>query len=86
MTAMTISASNALKYTADMSDNPADLDTDMPINKARNQLAGVITKSRYFNGVTYLTNHGKRVAAVVPVEVAERYEAEQRRASSETAD
>lgn len=53
------------------------LDKDLPIFKARNQLAEVIEKARYFDGVTYLTNRGKRVAAVVPVEVAERYEAEQ---------
>jgi prevent-host-death family protein len=84
MATTAIYAPNALKYTADMTDNPADLESDLPINKARNQLAGVIAKARYIGGVTYLTNHGKRVAAVVPVEVAEAYEA-QRRASSESA-
>jgi prevent-host-death family protein len=76
MATTAIYAPNALKYTADMTDNPADLESDLPINKARNQLAAVIAKSRYMAGVTYLTNHGNRVAAVVPVEVAERYEAE----------
>jgi prevent-host-death family protein len=76
MTTIAACAPNALTYTADMTDNPADLEPDLPINKARNQMAAVIAKSRYMNGVTYLTNHGKRVAAVVPVEVAERYEAE----------
>ena len=83
MTTAAICAPSALTYTADMTDNPADLDPELPINKARNQMAAVIAKSRYMNGVTYLLNHGKRVAAVVPVEVAERYEAEQRRTSAD---
>lgn len=76
MTTTATYAASALTYTADMTDNPADLEPDLPINKARNQLAAVIAKARYMSGVTYLTNHGKRVAAIVPVEVAERYEAE----------
>ena len=85
MTTTATCAAKALTYTADMTDNPAELEPDLPINKARNQMAAVIAKARYMAGVTYLTNHGKRVAAVVPVEVAEAYEA-QRRASSESAD
>lgn len=66
--------SAAVMYNPDMTE--PQLDKDLPIFRARNQLAEVIEKARYFEGVTYLTNRGKRVAAVVPVEVAERYEAE----------
>lgn len=62
-------------YTSAMAEAP-ELDTDLPIYEARNKLGKVIERSRYFDGVTYLTNRGTRVAAVVPVEVAERYEAE----------
>lgn len=65
---------SAVMYTAGMAE--PKLEKDLPIFKARNKLAEVIARSRYFNGVTYLTNRGQRVAAVVPVEVAERYEAE----------
>ena len=62
-------------YTSLMAEAP-DVETDLPIYEARNKLGKVIEKARYFDGVTYLTNRGTRVAAVVPVEVAERYEAE----------
>lgn len=75
MSTMAISGTSAVLYTADMADE-TDLPKDLAIYKARNQLAAVIERARYFDGVTYLTNHGRRVAAVVPVEVAERYEAE----------
>ena len=83
MTAVIDSA--ARMYTSDMSTEP-EVPEELPIFKARNQMAEIIEKSRYFGGVTFLTNRGRRAAAVVPVEVAERYLAEQRRASSETAD
>ena len=65
-----------LMYTSGMADAP-DLPKDLPINEARNQLGKVLERARYFDGVTYLLNRGKRVAAIVPVEVAERWEAEQ---------
>lgn len=69
--------SSAAMYTSDMADAP-DLDKDLPINEARNHFGKVVERARYFDGVTYLLNRGKRVAAIVPVEVAERYEAERK--------
>jgi len=75
MSTMAITGTSAVLYTADMTDEP-DLEKDLPIFRARNKLAAIIERARYFGGVTYLMNHGRRVAAVVPVEVAERYEAE----------
>lgn len=68
-------ADSAVMYTSGMADAP-DVEKDLPIYLARNKLAEIIEKARYFDGVTYLTNRGKRVAAVVPVHVAEQYEAE----------
>jgi prevent-host-death family protein len=68
-------------YTSYMTE-PPELDKDLPINKARNELGKVIERARYFDGVTYLLNRGKRVAAIVPVAVAERYEAEQQAGQS----
>lgn len=50
---------------------PPDVPPQMKIFEARNNLAAVIDKSRYFGGVTYLMNRGKRVAAIAPVELAE---------------
>lgn len=61
----------AVMYTAGMA-GPPDVPDEMKIFEARNQLAAVIDKSRYFGGVTFLMNRGKRVAAVVSVEDAER--------------
>lgn len=69
---------SAVMYTAGMAEAP-ELDTELAVFEARNKLGKIIEKARYFDGVTYLTNRGTRVAAVVPVEVAERYEAERAR-------
>lgn len=66
---------SASMYNPAMSEVP-DVPEDLAINKARNQLAEIIEKARYYDGVTFLTNRGKRVAAIVPVEVGERYLAE----------
>ncbi len=72
---------SAVMYTAGMA-GPPDVPEDMKIFDARNQLAAVIDKARYFNGVTFLTNRGKRVAAIVSVEEAERILAEREAKSS----
>jgi hypothetical protein len=81
---MTMTVTSAMTYTSGMADAP-DIPDEMRIVDARNVFGAVVEKSRYYAGVTFLMNRGKRVAAVVPVEVAEAYEA-QRRASSESAD
>ena len=77
MTAMT--DESVVLYTSRMP-GPPDVPEEMKIFEARNKLASVIDKARYFGRVTYLTNRGKRVAAIVPVEVAERYQAERSKA------
>jgi prevent-host-death family protein len=64
----------ASMYTSGMTDAPA-LEPNIPVHKARDVLGKVIEKSRYFGGITYLTNRGTRVAAVVPVDLAEWFEA-----------
>lgn len=74
-----MTVTSAMTYTSGMADAP-DIPDEMRIVDARNIFGAVVEKSRYYDGVTYLMNRGKRVAAVVPVEVAERYEAEQRAA------
>ena len=60
----------AMTYTSGMADAP-DIPDEMRIVDARNQFGAVVEKSRYFTGVTYLTYRGKRVAAVVPAEMAD---------------
>lgn len=53
---------------------PPDVPPEMKIFEARNNFAAVIDKARYFGGVTFLMNRGKRVAAVTSVEVGELVE------------
>lgn len=61
-------------YTSGMAEAP-DVEKDLAIYKARNQLSDVIEKARYFDGVTYLLFRGKRVAVVAPAELGEIAEA-----------
>jgi len=63
---------SAPMYNAAMSTEP-EVPEEVKIAEARNQLAGIIEKARYFDGVTFLTNRGKRVAAIVPVEAGEQW-------------
>ncbi|MGH9307667.1 MAG: type II toxin-antitoxin system prevent-host-death family antitoxin [Acidimicrobiales bacterium] len=59
-----------------MSEGPHEL----PITDVRLRLAAVVNEAAYGGQVTYLTRHGRRLAAVVPVETAEaaeRWEDEQ---------
>jgi antitoxin (DNA-binding transcriptional repressor) of toxin-antitoxin stability system len=65
-----ISDESAVMYTADMA-GPPDVPEEMKIFEVRNKFAAVIDKSRYFGGVTFLMNRGKRVAAIVPTEVGD---------------
>ena len=61
---------SVVMYTSAMP-GPPDVPPEMKIFEARNTLAAVIDKSRYFGGVTYLMNRGKRVAVIAPVELGE---------------
>lgn len=64
---------SAVLYTPRMP-GPPDVPPEMKIFEARNAFAAVIDKARYFGGVTFLMNRGRRVAAIVPVEVGELVE------------
>lgn len=47
---------------------------DLRITDARDRLAEVVNEAAYAGTVTYITRHGRRVAAVVSAEDAERLE------------
>lgn len=74
---MTLVMAEIAKYTSGMPEEP-DVPSEIAVNELRNKLGPIIEKARYFDGVTYVLNRGKRVAAVVPVEAAEHYEAERK--------
>lgn len=44
---------------------------ELSIAAARNQLPALVERARYYGGITLLTNRGKRVAAVAPVELGQ---------------
>jgi len=53
---------------------------ELPITDVRDRLADVVNAAAYAGQVTYLTRHGRRLAAIVPVEdaeAAERWEDQQ---------
>jgi prevent-host-death family protein len=53
---------------------------ELPITDVRYRLADVVNEAAYGGQVTYLTRHGRRLAAIVSVEAAEaaeRWEDEQ---------
>lgn len=67
MATMTI---GALMYTSRVPE-PPEVDKEQSIKDVRNRLAPIIEAARYFGRVTYMTNRGTRVAAIVSVEVGE---------------
>ncbi len=67
---MAIAAICAPMYTSRVPE-PPEIEPAYSIKEVRNKLGPVIEVARYFDGVTYMTNRGVRVAAVVPVELAE---------------
>jgi len=46
----------------------------MPASRVRSDFADVIGRAQHAGTTTYITHHGRRVAAVVPVEAAEALE------------
>jgi prevent-host-death family protein len=50
-------------------------DTEVGIADLKAKLSDFVNRVLYRSEVLYVTKNGRRVAAVVPVEVAERYEA-----------
>lgn len=71
--AVTVVMAGIAMYTSGMPGQP-EVPDEIPVNEARNKLGPIIAKSRYLSGATFLMNRGKRVAAVVPVEVGELVE------------
>jgi len=47
---------------------------EMPASEARAAFADLIGRAQHAGATTYITNHGRRVAAIVPVEAAEALE------------
>lgn len=70
---MTVVMAEIAMYNPGMPESP-DVPPEIAINEARNKLGPIIEKSRYFGGVTFLMNRGRRVASIVPVEVGELVE------------
>lgn len=53
---------------------------ELPVSDVRGRLADIVNEAAYGGQITYLTRHGRRLAAIVPVEAAEaaeRWEDEQ---------
>lgn len=51
---------------------------EMGIRDAREDFADLVNEAAVRNTITYLTNRGRRVAAVVPLDIAEAAEVEVR--------
>lgn len=51
-----------------------DPDGDLGITDARDRLADVVNEAAYTGRVRYITRRGRRVAAIVPADDAERLE------------
>lgn len=47
---------------------------DLSMSDARQHFADVVSRAAYAGRITYVTRRGQRVAAIVPVEVAEAIE------------
>lgn len=47
---------------------------ELPVTDVDGRLADIVNEAAYGGQVTYLTRHGRRLAAIVPVETAEAAE------------
>ena len=45
--------------------------TELPVSVAREHFADIVNNAAYRDEITYVTRHGKRVAAVTPISVLE---------------
>lgn len=77
-------------YNRAQSETPANLTldfadfTDVPVGQLRIRMADVVQAAAVRGRITYITSHGRRVAAVVPVLEAEAIEERRRAESSES--
>lgn len=62
-----------IEYSVTMTEQPTG---DPGIAELKTRLSDYVNRVIYRRDVVYVTKNGKRVAALVPVDVAERYEAE----------
>jgi prevent-host-death family protein len=44
-----------------------DSSTELPVSVARERFADIVNNAAYRDEITYVTRHGKRVAAIVPI-------------------
>lgn len=72
-----------IEYAVTMTERP---EPDPGIAEMKSGLSDFVNRVLYRGDVVYVTKHRKRVAALVPVAVAEAYEAEQRRIARESSD
>ncbi|MFJ3274127.1 type II toxin-antitoxin system prevent-host-death family antitoxin [Streptomyces sp. NPDC086776] len=56
---------------------PANTSAEIGVRDLRTQLSDVLHESTVRGRITYVTSRGRRVAAIVPVDVAEAAEAAQ---------
>ena len=63
-----------IEYPVTMTESSTDNEPGIATLKAK--LSDFVNRVLYRSDVIYVTKNGRRVAALVPVEVAERYEAE----------
>jgi antitoxin Phd len=47
---------------------------EFTVSDARQHLADVVSRAAYAGRITYITRHGRRIAAIVPADVAEAME------------
>lgn len=45
----------------------AESSSELPVSVARERFADLINSAAYYHETTYVTRHGKRVAAIVPI-------------------
>lgn len=60
-----------------------EIDGTVGIRELKARLSDFVNRVIYRNEIVYITKNGRRVAALVPVEAAEQYEAAQRRTTHE---
>jgi prevent-host-death family protein len=63
---------------------PAPTSTEKGIRELRSTLSEVVNDAAVRGRITYVTSHGRRVAAIVPVPEAEAIEARRQAESSES--
>ena len=72
-----------IRYPVTMADGTSD---EVGIRELKAHLSDLVNRVIYRNEVIWVTKNGRRVAALVPVEVAERYGADQGSGAVEVAE